>query len=220
MSKRAISGLKRLCSGRDVGFVYAGLVTVTATVLALLPDHLHREIVLRCSTNLHNLHHRPVFALVASAFVISSAWGLYQMPFLVWVYGAAQRWVGRSATIGVAILGHVGSTLIVAGVLTKAVANGWTDRSVENAVDVGVSYAGVCLGAFVVTRLPRLLRLPYVLSLVGYFAGPMLVDPSFTHLGHTCSLVLGFGCAFLASRVTALSTRVATMPPRARCDER
>jgi hypothetical protein len=194
--------LRRLWSGRDVGFVYAGLVTATATVLALLPDHLHREILLRCSTNLTNLHHRPVFALASSAFVISSAWGLYQMPFLVWVYGAAQRWVGRLATVGVAILGHVGSTLFVAGVLTELMPDGQMARSAEHAVDVGVSYAGVCLAAFVVSRVPRWLRPAYALGLVGYFAGPVLIDPTFTDLGHTCALGLGFGTGFLAHRLS------------------
>jgi hypothetical protein len=191
--------LRRLWSGRDVGFVYTGLVGATAIVLAVLPDHLHREILLRCSTNLTNLHHRPVFVLVSSAFVISSAWGLYQMPFLVLAYGAAQRWVGRLATVGVALLGHIGSTLVVAGVLSHVAADGPMARSAQHAVDVGVSYAGVCLAAFVVSRVPRLLRPAYVLGLVAYFAGPVLVEPTFTDLGHTCSLVFGFGAALLAA---------------------
>jgi hypothetical protein len=202
MSRRAISGrLHRLWSGRDVGFVYAGLVSATAIVLALLPDHLHREILLRCSTNLTNLHHHPVFVLLSSAFVVSSAWGLYQMPFLVWVYGAAQRWVGRLPTVGVALLGHVGATLIVAWLLTEVVPDGPMARSAQHAMDVGVSYAGVCLAAFVVARVPRLMRPAYVLGVVGYFAGPVLVEPTFTDVGHTCSLLLGFGSALLVARI-------------------
>jgi hypothetical protein len=207
MSKRAISGgLRRRLTGRDVGLGYAGLVSATAIVLAVLPDHLHREILLRCSTNLTNLHHHPVLVLISSAFVVSSAWGLYQMPFLVLVYGAAQRWVGRLATVGVALLGHVGSTLVVAGVLTEVVPDGPMARSAQDALDVGVSYAGVCLAAFVVSRVPRLLRPAYVLGLVGYFAGPVLVEPTFTDVGHTCSLVFGFGAALLAARTWAGTT--------------
>ncbi len=181
----------RLCSG---------IVAATALTLAVLPDDLHQRILLGCSTNLTNLHHHPVFVLLSSAFVVSSAWSLYQMPFLVLAYGAAQRWVGRRATIAVAALGHVGSTLIVAAVLHEAVVHGHEDPSVAHVMDVGVSYAGVCLGAFVVSRVPRLLRPAYVLGLVGYFAGPVLTEHTFTSLGHTCSLVLGFGAARLVSR--------------------
>jgi hypothetical protein len=192
----------RWWSGRDVGLIYAGIVTVTALVLAALPDHLHRRVVLDCSTNLSNLHHRPVFVLFASAFVLSSAWGLYEMPFLIWVYGTAQRWVGRTRTVLIAAAGHVGSTLIVAGVLTWAVHHGRAARSIEHVTDVGVSYAEVCLAAFVFSRLPRLLRMPYLIALVSYFAGPLLWNPSFTALGHTCSLVLGLGLAGVAAART------------------
>jgi hypothetical protein len=202
MSRRAIAGrLRRLLAGRDVGFGYAGLVSATAAVLAVLPDDLHQRILLRCSTNLTNLHHDPVFVLPASAFVVSSAWSLYQMPFLVWVLGAAQRWVGRPATIGVALLGHVGSTLVVAGLLTHVVPDGLLAASAQHAVDVGVSYLGVCLAAFVVSRVPRPLRPAYVLGLVAYFAGPALHEPTFTDLGHTCSLLLGFSAALLTARI-------------------
>ena len=154
--------------------------TATAAVLALLPDDLHQRVLLRCSTNLTNLHNDPVFVLPASAFVIFSAWGLYQIPFLIWVFGAAQRWVGRLPTVGVAVLGHVGSTLIVAGLLTHVVPDGEMARSAQHAVDVGVSYLWVCLAAFVVRRVPRPLRLAYVLGLVAYFAGPALREPTFT----------------------------------------
>lgn len=192
---------RRWWTGRDVGLVYCGLVAVTGLVLAALPDDLHERIVLRCSTNLDNLHHHPVFALVTSAFVVSTAWSLYQVPFLVVVYGAAQRWVGRAGTIAVAALGHVGSTLIVAAVLHEAIKHGRTDPGIAHAIDVGVSYAGVCLAAFVTSRVPRLLRAAYVLGLLVYFAGPLLIDATFTDLGHTSSLVLGFVLAFAAARI-------------------
>ncbi|HEX3611649.1 MAG TPA: rhomboid-like protein [Sporichthyaceae bacterium] len=191
---------RRWWTGRDVGLAYSGIVAATALTLAVLPDGVHQRFVQRASTNLDNLAHHPLFSLVASVFVVSTAWSLYQLPFLVLAYGAAQRWVGRRATIAVAVLGHVGSTLIVAAVLHEAVVHGHEDPNIAHVIDVGVSYAGVCLGAFVVSRVPRLLRPAYALGLVGYFAGPVLTEHTFTSLGHTCSLVLGFGAARLVSR--------------------
>jgi hypothetical protein len=48
---------------------------------------------------------------------------------------------------------------------------------------------------------PRALRPAYVLGLVAYFAGPVLREPTFTDLGHTCSLALGFSAALVTARI-------------------
>ena len=74
---------------------------------------------------------------------------------------------------------------------------GWYVRSVASGVAIG-RYK---IAAFVVSRVPRRWRFWYVVGLVGYFAGPLLISPTFNAVGHTACLVLGFGAALIAARV-------------------
>jgi len=212
MTRRAVTPLARfreLLRACDVGLVYASVVSALALAMAGLPEEVRRDLVLRCSTNLANLQQHPAFVLSTSAFVVSSAAALWQMPFLVAIYSIAQRWVGRTATILVAALGHVVATLLVAAVLAAELARGRLGQGIAHVPDVGISYGAACLAAFVVSRVPRRLRPVYVAGLVGYFAGPLLFAPTFTDLGHTAAIVLGFGLALLTAQVGTATPRAA-----------
>lgn len=197
------AGRREFARGRDVALLYAVAVAGTELVLGLLPDKVHERAVIRCSTNLYNLHHSPYSVLAASAFVVNGVLALWQLPWLVWAYGEAQRWVGRTATLLVGILGHVGATLFVATVMSASLAHGRLERSEAHVSDVGVSYGLMCISGFVVSRVPERYRTAYTVALVLYAAGPLAVVPTFTALGHVCALGLGLGLALLASRVTA-----------------
>jgi hypothetical protein len=193
--------------GRDVAVVYAMAVIGTELVLGLLPDDVHQRAVIRSSTNLYNLHHSPLSVLAASAFVVSGALSLWQIPILVWAYGAAQRWVGRVATVFIGILGHVGATLFVAAMLGANLGRGRLLRSTAHVSDVGVSYGLMCIMGFIVSRVPARYRAWYVAALVAFAAGPLVLNPTFTDLGHTCALGLGLGLALIASRAAADAAR-------------
>ncbi|WP_127131874.1 rhomboid-like protein [Georgenia sp. SYP-B2076] len=197
---RTLPGLLR---GSDVAITYASVVTVVAVVLALAPAHVRDDVVQRCSTNLTNLRDRPVFVLVVSAFVIPSLQGLWQLPLLVLLYTAAQRWVGRAATVFVAALGHVGATLLVAALIASGITHGRLAASVARASDVGVSYGLACLAGFLVSRAPARWRAPYVVAAAAYFVAPLLINQTFTDVGHATAFLLGLGLAFLAARVAA-----------------
>lgn len=93
----------------DVGWAYAAVVLVVAVVVRVLPGTTTDELVLDSSTNLDNLRRTPLLVLGASAFVVAPLTGLWILVPLVVVFGAAQRWLGRAATVIVAVLGHVGS---------------------------------------------------------------------------------------------------------------
>lgn len=189
-----------LVRGSDLAVGYSLVVIVVALALAALPRHVHDQVVLDSSTNLANLRDHPLYVLLVSAFVVSDLLGLWMVPFLALAYAAAQRWLGRGPTVVVALIGHVGATLMVASVLTAGIRHGRLAKSVAHEPDVGISYGLACVAGLLAARVPARYRPWYVAGLVAFFAGPLLVNPTFTDLGHTCALSLGFGMAWLAAR--------------------
>jgi hypothetical protein len=200
-------GWRGFVRGREVAVVYAIAVAATELILGLLPDDVHQRTVIRCSTNLYNLHHSPLFVLAASAFVVNNLFSLWQLPILVWGYGEAQRWVGRAAAVLVGALGHVGATLFVATVMSASLAHGRLEHSEAHVSDVGVSYGLVCILGFVVSRVPRQYRTAYAAALALFAAGPLVLMPTYTALGHVSALGLGLGLALLASKVGAAAEK-------------
>lgn len=190
----------RLVRGSDLAVAYSLVVVAVALVLAALPQRVHDRVVLQSSTNLANLRDHPFSVLLVSAFVVSDVLGLWMVPFLALAYAAAQRWLGRGPTVVAALVGHVGATLLVASVLVAGIRHGRLAASVAHEPDVGISYGLACVAALITPRVAASYRPWYVGGLVVFFVGPLLVRPTFTDLGHTCALALGFGLALLAHR--------------------
>jgi Rhomboid-like protein len=184
----------------DLAWAYAAVVVVVAIIVQVLPGARTEELVLDSSTNLANLRDAPLLVLGASAFVVSPVWGLWILVPLVVAFGAAQRWLGRAATVIVAVLGHVGATLFVAMLLAAGIAHGQLNPAVARAPDVGVSYGLAAVAGLLAARIPARRRGWYVLALLAITAGPLLVRPNFTDLGHTTAVLLGFALALLAAR--------------------
>jgi hypothetical protein len=176
------------------------VVVVVAIAVRVLPGTRTEDLVLDSSTNLDNLRQTPLLVLGASAFVVSSPWGLWILAPLVVVYGAAQRWLGRTPTVIVAVLGHVGATLFVAMLLAAAIDRGLLDPSVARAPDVGVSYGLAAVAGLLVARVPHRFRGWYALGLVAVAAAPLLVRSTFTDVGHLIAVLIGFALAVLAAR--------------------
>jgi hypothetical protein len=191
----------RLVLSSDLALGYAALVAAVTIVLQLVPAEVRADVVQRCSTNLENLRDRPVFVLVVSAFVVPNLAGLMQLPLLLLVYAAGQRWVGRAGTVLVAGFGHVGATLFVAALIASGITHGRLAESVAQASDVGISYGLACLTAFLLSRVPPRWRGLYVAAAVGFFVGPLLRHQTFTDVGHATAFLLGLGLALLAARV-------------------
>jgi hypothetical protein len=184
----------------DLAWAYAAVVVVVAIVVRVLPGARTEDLVLDSSTNLANLRESPLLVLGVSAFVVAPLSGLWILVPLVAAFGAAQRWLGRAATVIVAVLGHVGATLFVAMLLAAGIAHGRLDPAVARAPDVGVSYGLAAVAGVLVARVPAGRRPWYVLALLAVTAGPLVVRPTFTGLGHTTAVLLGFALAVLAAR--------------------
>ncbi|MFG3227301.1 rhomboid-like protein [Kitasatospora sp. NPDC048194] len=159
------------------------------------------------STNLDNLHDHPVRALVGSALLYDGTLtdiastgfggtlitlGLGIVVGLAW----AERRYGTLRAAAVFLAGHVGATLITAGVILLALRQGWYPPSVRAASDYGISYGAQAALAFVVLALPRWARLPWAAFVLawplagdGDWSGPL---PEFTTVGHLLAAALGF----------------------------
>jgi Mn2+/Fe2+ NRAMP family transporter len=198
--------VRPLVRGTDLAWAYAAVVLVVAAVARTLPG-TSEELVLDTSTNLDNLRHTPVLVLVASAFVVSPLSGLWILAPLVVAFGAAQRWLGRAATLVVATLGHVGATLFVAVLLAAGIERGWLDPTIAAAPDVGVSYGLAAVAGLLVARVPHRRRPWYALALLALAAVPLLVSPSFTDVGHLVAVLLGFALALVVRRAATLARR-------------
>lgn len=192
--------LSRSLRRADVGWAYAALVVVVAIVVRVLPGTRTQDLVLESSTNVDNLRHTPLLVLGASAFVVSSVWGLWILAPLVLVFAAAQRWLGRAATVIVAVLGHVGATLFVAMLLAAGIDDGVVDADLARAPDVGVSYGLAAVAGVLVGRVPRRRRPWYGLGVLAVAAGSLLLDQDFTGVGHVTAVLLGFALAVLTAR--------------------
>jgi len=192
--------LSRSLRRADVGWAYAAVVVVVAIAVRVLPGTRTQDLVLESSTNLENLRHTPLLVLGASAFVVSPVWGLWILAPLVVVLAAAQRWLGRAATVIVAVLGHVGATLFVAVLLAAGINDGVVDADLARAPDVGVSYGLAAVAGILVGRVPRRWRPWYALGVLAVAAGSLLLDQDFTGVGHVTAVLLGFALAVLVAR--------------------
>lgn len=209
-AREAVRAAVRLVARSDLAIGYAVLLVGVTVVLTALGDRTYDQVVEASSTNLANLRQQPWAVLLASAFVLSSPWGLWLLPLLMLAYAAAQRWVGRLATIAVAAFGHVGATLVVATGLSAGLAHGALERKlIVHAVDVGVSYGLMCLAAFLVGQVPRRWRAAYVVGLLAYIVLPFALDPSFTGVGHAMAFTIGLLLALVVSRAGRAAARTA-----------
>ncbi len=191
--------LAALLRGTDLAWAYVAVVVVVAIGVRVLPGTRPGDLVLDTSTNLDNLRHTPLLVLGASAFVVSPVWGLWILAPLVAVFGAAQRWLGRAATVIVAVLGHVGATLFVAVLLAAGINDGVLDADLARAPDVGVSYGLAAVAGVLVGRIPRRWRSWYALGVLAVAAGSLALDRDFTGVGHVTAALLGFAFAVLTS---------------------
>jgi hypothetical protein len=186
--------------GRGVALVYAAVVVVSAVSLSLAPQAVADRVILTSSTNLVNLRQHPPFVLMASAFVEPSVWELWIVVPLVWGLGVLQRWMGRVAVLITVVFGHVGATLAVATILAAGIDKQRFPFSQAAATDVGVSYGLVAVLGLLTVRAPARYRRWFVL--VGSLAalGALVVDRSFTDLGHLVAWLIGLALAVLVTR--------------------
>lgn len=210
--------LRAALAGRDLALGYACVVLTTTVLVFTQPQGDASQAVLDSSTNLRNLHDQPLLVLLLSAFVVSSPWALWVLPLLVWAYGRAQRWVGRTATVLVAAFGHVFATVLVAVLLTAGIAHHQLDRRLAHEPDVGVSYGLAAVVGLLVHRLPPRRRHRAVAAVTVVLLGAVVVSRTLTDVGHLVAWGIGLAMGQVGLRLAA-ATPAAVLAPGLAADD-
>jgi hypothetical protein len=187
---------------RSAPGTYVWLVALLGTTILLnqLSPEYRETFLVRRSTNLHELEHRPVRVLIDSAFYIDgSSWWPYLVMYTVF-HAQAERWLGTLKWVLVAAIAHVGATYISEGQLYWLINHALAPASARRVLDVGVSYALAGIQAVLVYKLVPRRRAPYAAALLVYYGVPLFSPQrTFTDLGHFSSILLGFACYPLAA---------------------
>ncbi|MFE7802987.1 rhomboid-like protein [Nocardia sp. NPDC057440] len=190
---------------------YLAALVIVTTVFSVLSDSARSKMVLHASTNLHNLLNGHVGTLFSSALVIgdvSAAWAI--IPLLGCLLALAELRFGAVHLMRVFLAGHIGATLLVAGGLWIAIDVGWVPASIRWAEDVGVSYGAMALIGALVVAVPHRWRLAWATTWFMIAAEGVLIERTFTSVGHLISCCIGTAVGFGMIRANAASTRKLT----------
>jgi hypothetical protein len=182
---------RQLLPGADTPLTLAVLAVLAATTVLLRWGAPGDADVLRwASTNLVNLRHHPVCALVASIFV--TAHGVSR-EVLVFAVGSAvlERRSGLFRAAALPLAGHVIATLVSEGGVRVAIWTGDEPRAAAWQLDIGISYLAFSAAAAALRHAPRLWRAGGLAVLAAWVLIPLARYPDLTAWGHVLSVVLG-----------------------------
>jgi hypothetical protein len=181
--------------------VYSTLLAAGGIALSTISGPTRDRWLDWASTNLVNLRHHPVSALVVSAFLAEDdrlAWVLLALVSLGATGWALGAW--RTATlVGTA---HVVGTLVSEGVLWARINAGAVPVAQERTRDVGPSYVVICALVAGLVYAPwigrALCAIGFVLVAPGSFSG--LPHLELATMGHTCALLIAIGFGWVLRR--------------------
>jgi rhomboid family protein len=174
------------------------LLLTTALLLRTHPGDIG-TVVAWASTNLHNLAHHPVAALLVSMFVVTGTL-LPELLVVAISFAVLERAVGALRTAVIALTGQVVATLLTEygadlGARWHLLAASSADRP-----DVGVSYVMYAVLAASVLLLVGRARLVGVLAVGGCVLVPFLIAPGMTSTGHVLAVAVGAATMALMQR--------------------
>ena len=177
------------------------MVVLLLTTTLLLRSHPGDvgTVVAWASTNLHNLAHHPVAALVVSMFVVTGAL-LPELLVVAISFAVLERAVGALRTAVIALTGQVVATLLTEygadlGARWHLLAASSADRP-----DVGVSYVMYAVLAASVLLLVGRARLVGALAVGACVLVPFLMAPGLTSTGHVLAVAVGAATMALMQR--------------------
>lgn len=189
-------------------FLYLLVVATTASVIGSSRSEVDEELLRGHSSNLAALAQDPLHGLVQSAFWVEG-WTMFLVALVLAVALApVERWLGTTRWLVVFLLGHVVTSLCVAGALWVAIDTGRASPGLRDVVDVGVSYGFAAIAGVFAHRLPRRLAVAYAAVVAGALLVALAVSGTFTDLGHLIAFAIGLACLPL--------TRTAPVRARAR----
>jgi len=194
---------RTLASRYAVAAAFLVLVGIADVVLGALPSHLAAQVRLWASTNVSNLHHHPLQALVFSAFLAEQSRVIWLAVIALAMFGA-NRALGNWRFALVCAAGQIVGTVVSEGIVAYRIDHGLLPASSAHIIDIGPSY--VVVAAIVVAVMygswpARVVALFDFAGLVfgGHiFAGLSNLDVS--AVGHVTSMVTAAVVGYLLSR--------------------
>jgi hypothetical protein len=182
-----------LCALARVRFTvtYAAALVAVSTALLILGPQVQARVVQQASTNLHNLAHGNLGTLFGSAFIADTGPMYVWLPGLVCLLALAELLWHSSRLIVAFVVGHIGTTLLVAAGLTAAVEFGWLPLSITRVSDVGMSYGAVAVLGALTAAIPGRWRPVWIGWWVSVGLVAAVVAADFTDVGHAVALLLG-----------------------------
>lgn len=172
-------------------FVYMAIWTATSILAQGQPLTVSELVARYASTNLFNFHSEPFRTLIASSFLVAENGLFYPVYVAAFVLVAArlEHRVGAARWLAVAVVAHVGGSLIILAFERIAIRGELLPPTVAITEDIGVSYvlAGT-MGAYawLVRR-----RWAYAGLLVLGFVVPLILWPGLGSAGHLIAAALG-----------------------------
>ena len=174
-------------------FLYLLIVMVTTWVIVSSSDPVGYLLLTSRSSTLHVLLTSPVRGFVQSAFWLDSVWELPVVIAYSFLLAPVERWLGTLRWLIVAIMGHVGATLLVAVLIWAAIAANLSSGESVHGIDVGVSYAFGAVAGIFTYRLRPPLRWMFPAALLSILVLILVVQPTFTAVGHILAVLIGLG---------------------------
>lgn len=170
---------------------YTAILLVTTSIYSETTPAIGRLLLRDQSTNLRQLSHDPIRALISSAFWTGGGTMLRVIIPFILVLVPLERWLGTARFLFVYWCGHVLSTVIVAVGIWVAINRGDAPDSLSRAIDVGVSYGLYCCCALFTYRLPRPVRFVWAPAWIAFGLFGIIESGDFTSYGHMVTILIG-----------------------------
>jgi hypothetical protein len=191
--------------------VFLVLFAIGGITIALLSPHEADALRLWASTNVANLRHHPVPALVVSAF-LPSGWPFAWLVPIALVMFAANHSVGTARLALICTAGHLIGTGVSEGIVAYRVDHGTLSPAWLHIFDVGPSYVVVSAIVVVVMFGTRLARA----AALAVFAGLVFVSHILAGLTSLQVAAVGHLTAMVTAAVLGLAVYLLGLADRSR----
>lgn len=188
-----VAAIRVWVSRAPATFTYTAIWTATSIIVQGQPLTVSELVARYASTNLFNFRSEPFRTMVASSFLVAEN-GLFYLAYLavfVLVVARLEHRIGAARWIAVAVISHVGGSLLILLVERLGIVNDVLPKTIAVTEDIGISYVMVgsmCAYVWLARR-----RWPYVGFVVVTVVVPVAVWPGLGSAGHFLAGVLGLG---------------------------
>jgi hypothetical protein len=181
-----------------VTFGWLAVLFLTTVLQHVLPRWHLITLLRKDSTNLHHLASDPIRVLITSLFWLDgAAWWPYLVMFCLFL-APAERWLGHLRFVIAGLLAHIVATYLSEGFLYWQIQEAFVSPRYLNARDIGVSYVVVGIMGLLTYHIVRPWRWVYLTAALVWFVAAIVINPTFTPVGHLTALFVGLACYPLA----------------------